>query len=87
MFSSSEHRRSHRRGPDGQEMRNITKMQSGVTCIQVGGGHYSDDESDLPPAKRARENTIISEYEDMWNPSLHDDRPVILTPPSLVSIH
>lgn len=66
-------------------MRNINKLQPSVTCIQVNSGHYSDDETDMPPMKRIRENTIISEYEDMWTPSLHDDRPIILTPPSLVS--
>lgn len=80
----SEQRRSHRRGPDGQEMHHINKLQSNISHIHVG--RYSDEEGDLPPAKRARDNTIISDYEDMWNnPALHEDRPTILTPPSLVS--
>ena len=81
----SEQRRSHRRGPDGQEMHHINKLQSSISHIHVG--RYSDEESDLPPAKRARDNnTVISDYEDMWhNPVIHEDRPTILTPPSLVS--
>ncbi len=83
-YFSTAQRRSRRR-PDGQEMRNISKLQPSVTCIPVNSSRYSDDESDLPPTKRARDNTIISDYEDMWAPSLHDDRPIILTPPSLVS--
>jgi len=77
--------RSHRRGPDGQEMHHIRKLQPSVNHIQIE--HYSDEENDLPPVKRARDNTIISDYEDMWNnPMMRDDRPTILTPPSLVSI-
>ena len=64
-------------------MHHINKLQSGMNHIQVG--HYSD-EDDLPPAKRPRDSTIISDYEDMWNnPVMRDDRPTILTPPSLVS--
>lgn len=82
--NSSERRRSRRRGPDGQEMRNISQLQSNVTCIS--SGQWSDEESDLPPAKRPRDNTVISDYDDVWNQSLHDDRPIILTPPSMVSI-
>lgn len=83
---STDTRRSRRRGPDGQEMLNIDRMRAGNTCIPIGSGRYSDEESDLPPAKRARDNTIISDYEDLWNTPLRDDRPIILTPPSLVSI-
>lgn len=65
-------------------MRHINKLQS--NAISIGSGRYSDEENEFPAAKRVRENTIISDYEEMWNPSLHDDRgPIILTPPSLVS--
>lgn len=64
-------------------MRSISQLQSNVTCIS--SGQWSDDDSDLPPAKRARDNTIISDYDDVWNQSLHDDRSIILTPPSMVS--
>lgn len=82
-FHSSDRRRSRRR-PDGQEMRSISQLQSNVTCIS--SGQWSDEDSDLPPAKRPRDNTVISDYDDPWNQSLHDDRPIILTPPSMVRI-
>lgn len=65
-------------------MRNISQLQSNITCIS--SGQWSDEESDLPPAKRARDNTVISDYDDVWNQSIHDDRPIILTPPSMVSV-
>jgi Notch-like protein len=66
--NSGQRRRSHRRGPDGQEMRNLNK-QASSGCIdfdlamggmppnvtQNQGPHWSDDdESDLPPPKRMR---------------------------------
>lgn len=59
---SSTRRRSRRRGPDGQEMRNLNKNSS-LACMDVdmGGGQHigpgqqwSDDESDLPQPKRMR---------------------------------
>lgn len=91
----SGHRRtSRRRGPDGQEMRNL--KQPSINCLEVPpmsvnhGGHWSDDESELPPTKRARDNgyasdhTAITDYEDMWGQQHMDSRPVILTPPSMV---
>ncbi|KAF4523890.1 hypothetical protein B566_EDAN016082 [Ephemera danica] len=66
--NSGQRRRSHRRGPDGQEMRNLNK-QASSNCLdfdmamggmppnmtQNQGPHWSDDdESDLPPPKRMR---------------------------------
>lgn len=64
-------------------MRHINKLQS--NAITIGSGRYSDEENEYPAPKRVRENTIISDYEEMWTPSLHDERgPIILTPPSLV---
>lgn len=63
--NSGQRRRSHRRGPDGQEMRNLKNQPPGCLDIDsVMGGmppnmthgqHWSDDdESDLPPPKRMR---------------------------------
>lgn len=88
--NSGPRRRSRRRGPDGQEMRNLSKG------AEVGGGgivppHWSDDEGDLPPAKRARDNgyasdhTAVTDYDDMWAHHVPDTRNVILTPPSMES--
>lgn len=62
--SSGTRRRSKRRGPDGQEMRNLNKNSS-IPCMDVDINHHgqhvgpgqqwSDDESDLPqPTKRMR---------------------------------
>lgn len=79
---SGQRRRSRRRGPDGQEMRNLNKQPS-VNCmdLDVGNGRaqqWSDDESDLPPSKRMRaiepgyasDHTAITDYEEteprMW---------------------
>ena len=79
---SGQRRRSRRRGPDGQEMRNLNKQPS-INCmdIDVGNGRaqqWSDDESDLPPSKRMRaiepgyasDHTAITDYEEteprMW---------------------
>lgn len=79
---SGPRRRSRRRGPDGQEMRNLNKQPS-VNCmdLDVGNGRaqqWSDDESDLPPSKRMRgiepgyasDHTAITDYEEteprMW---------------------
>lgn len=79
---SGSRRRSRRRGPDGQEMRNLNK-QSSLNCIDldVSNGRvqqWSDDESDLPPSKRMRaiepgyasDHTVITDYEEteprMW---------------------
>lgn len=90
VFDSGPRRRSRRRGPDGQEMRNLSKG------VEVSGGlgppHWSDDEGDLPPAKRARDNgyasdhTAVTDYDDMWAHHVPDTRNVILTPPSMVII-
>lgn len=61
--SSGTRRRSRRRGPDGQEMRNLNKNPSftgmDVDVNQHGqhigpGQQWSDDESDLPQPKRMR---------------------------------
>lgn len=61
--NSSTRRHSRRRGPDGQEMRNLNKNGSiGCIDVDIGGGHmgpphWSDDDDDgsAPPrAKRAR---------------------------------
>lgn len=98
--NSGQRRRSRRRGPDGQEMRNLSKQASmgcidmelpphgmGAPCGSIGGmsnmmaqAHWSDDESDLPPAKRMRgadmgggyasDHTVVTDYEEaeprMW---------------------
>lgn len=83
---SGQRRRSRRRGPDGQEMRNLSKQQ----MVEVAGPHWSDDESDIPPSKRARDtgyasdHTVVTEYEDMWGQARAPH--AILTPPSMVSI-
>lgn len=82
---SGQRRRSRRRGPDGQEMRNMSKQQ----MVEVAGPHWSDDESDMPPSKRARDtgyasdHTVVTEYEDMWGQARAPH--AILTPPSMVS--
>lgn len=60
--NSSTRRRSRRRGPDGQEMRNLNKGSMAGIDIDVNGGHmgpphWSDEDDDgvAPPrAKRAR---------------------------------
>lgn len=79
---SGQRRRSRRRGPDGQEMRNLNKQPS-VNCMDLDVGNvrtqqWSDDESDLPPSKRMRaiepgyasDHTAITDYEEteprMW---------------------
>ncbi|CAB0039615.1 unnamed protein product [Trichogramma brassicae] len=75
--SSVQRRRSRRRGPDGQEMRNLKQQQPGNNCMELdmGNGHapqWSDDESDLPPSKRRRaiepgyssDHTVITDYEE-----------------------
>lgn len=61
--NSGPRRRSRRRGPDGQEMRNLNKNPS-IACMDVDlnvhgqhigpGQQWSDDESDLPQPKRMR---------------------------------
>lgn len=80
---SGQRRRSRRRGPDGQEMRNLNKQPS-VNCMDIDMGNgraqqWSDDESDLPPSKRMRaiepgyasDHTAITDYEEteprMWS--------------------
>lgn len=91
-LNNSDPRRRPRRGPDGQEMRNLSKG------VEVGGGglgvtqpHWSDDESEMPPAKRTRENgyasehPVVTDYDEMWAQHIPDTRNVILTPPSMVS--
>lgn len=74
---SGQRRRSRRRGPDGQEMRNLNKQPS-VTCMSMDvvsariQSQWSDDESDLPPSKRMRaiepgyasDHTVITDYEE-----------------------
>jgi Notch-like protein len=74
---SVQRRRSRRRGPDGQEMRNLNKQPPGINCmdLDVGNGRahqWSDDESDLPPSKRMRaiepgyasDHTVVTDYEE-----------------------
>lgn len=74
---SGQRRRSRRRGPDGQEMRNLNKQPS-VNCMDLDvvtgrvQSQWSDDESDLPPSKRMRaiepgyasDHTAITDYEE-----------------------
>lgn len=80
LTNNNEHRRSRRKGPDGQEMRNM--KQQAISCLEGNSNHWSDDESELPPAKRARGGD--SEYEHMWPPHSGDNQnSLILTPPSL----
>lgn len=60
--NSSTRRRSRRRGPDGQEMRNLNKGSIGCIDVDINGGHMGpphwsdeDDDGSAPPrAKRAR---------------------------------
>lgn len=76
--SSGQRRRSRRRGPDGQEMRNLHKQPSGG-CVDVTTGavpgapvgvgtgpgqaaQWSDDEVDLHPPKRLRVGTCEAGY-------------------------
>lgn len=75
--SSGQRRRSRRRGPDGQEMRNLNKQPS-INCMDMDvhnsrvQSQWSDDESDLPPSKRMRaiepgyasDHTAITDYEE-----------------------
>lgn len=74
---SVQRRRSRRRGPDGQEMRNLNKQPPGGIGmdLDVGNGRapqWSDDESDLPPSKRMRaiepgyasDHTVVTDYEE-----------------------
>lgn len=61
--NSGTRRRSRRRGPDGQEMRNLNKNPS-LGCMDLDlsghgqhvgpGQQWSDDESDMPQPKRMR---------------------------------
>lgn len=78
--NSGTRRRSRRRGPDGQEMRNLNKNPSlGCMDLDIGmhGQHmghsqqWSDDESELAPPKRraieagyASDHTAITDYEE-----------------------
>lgn len=61
--NSGTRRRSKRRGPDGQEMRNLNKNSS-IGCMDLDinahgqhmghGQQWSDDESEMPQPKRMR---------------------------------
>lgn len=79
-FPKQIRRRSRRRGPDGQEMRDFNKNAS-IGCMDLDihhGGHmghgqqWSDDESDMPQPKRMRvldtgyisDHTVITDYEE-----------------------
>lgn len=76
--NTTPHRRSRRRGPDGQEMRHLNKNSSAVcmdTDLNNDMGHvqhWSDDESDMPQPKRMRvidagyssDHTVITDYEE-----------------------
>lgn len=76
--NSGTRRRSRRRGPEGQELRNLSKNPS-IPGMEIDPnshhGHvpqWSDDESDMPQPKRFRGNdlgyssdhTNITEYEE-----------------------
>lgn len=76
--NSGTRRRSRRRGPEGQELRNLSKNPS-IPGMELDPnahhGHvpqWSDDESDMPQPKRFRGNdlgyssdhTAITEYEE-----------------------
>lgn len=78
LATNSGTRRSRRRGPEGQELRNLSKNSSipGMELdMRVNQGHvpqWSDDESDMPQPKRFRgieagyasDHTAITEYEE-----------------------
>lgn len=80
--NSGPRRRSRRRGPEGQELRNLNKNASiGGMEIEHGqhNGHvpqWSDDESDMPQPKRFRgleggyasDHTGITDYEEAAEP-------------------
>lgn len=81
FFSASAGSRRHvgRRGPDGQEMRNLNKNSSIADMNSAHMGHsqhWSDDESDIPQAKRMRgidqgyssDHTIATDYEEAQGP-------------------
>lgn len=77
--NSGTRRRSRRRGPDGQEMRNLNKNTS-LVCMDLDGHgqhvgpgqQWSDDESEMPQPKRMRvleagyasDQTVITDYEE-----------------------
>lgn len=78
--TSGPRRHSRRRGPDGQEMRNLNKNPS-IACMDLDigshgphmGQQWSDDESDMAqPRKRMRgfetgyasDHTVITDYEE-----------------------
>lgn len=72
-FCSGQRRQSRRRGPDGQEMRNLNKQPPGCIDVDIpphtmvgqhgGGPQWSDDESDLPPKRiRACEAGYASDH-------------------------
>lgn len=78
--TSGTRRHSRRRGPDGQEMRNLNKNPS-IACMDLDmgthgphiGQQWSDDESDMAqPKKRMRvfetgyasDHTVITDYEE-----------------------
>lgn len=78
LLLSGQRRQSRRRGPDGQEMRNLNKQPAGCIDVDIpphamgGGPQWSDDESDLPPPKRIRaceagyasDHTAITDYDE-----------------------
>lgn len=77
--NSGTRRRSRRRGPDGQEMRNLNKNGQ-ISCMDLDmnshgqhmGHQWSDDESEVPQPKRMRvleagyasDHTAITDYEE-----------------------
>lgn len=80
LRTSSVTRRSRRRGPDGQEMRNLNKNSSIGMDLDMNahgqhmghGQQWSDDESEMPQPKRMRtletgyssDHTAITDYEE-----------------------
>ncbi|RZF46940.1 hypothetical protein LSTR_LSTR011771, partial [Laodelphax striatellus] len=94
---SSQRRTSRRRGPDGQEMRNLNKNSS-VSCLEGGGGvggplgQWSDDEELPPAAKKSRgdpsaasaasaASATTTDYEDMWSHQPHLDSRNVILTP------
>lgn len=71
---SVQRRRSRRRDPVGQEMRNLKQHQPGIGYN--GQAQWSDDDSELPPNKRMRQieptytstHTVITDYEEPADP-------------------
>lgn len=97
--TNAQHRQSRRRGPDGQEMRNLNKTNS-IACMDdnMNSGHmghtpqWSDDESENPPLKRHRacdqgyssDHTAVTEYEEA-EPRVWSHGADMRVPPSIMT--